>query len=276
VTNCTFRGNFASDAGGGMFNRGNPTVTNCTFAGNFAAIVGGGMYNPGSAMVTNCTFSRNVASFIGGMYASSNSTVTNCVFSGNHAYQEAGGMLIDDNATVTNCTFNGNTAELRGGGMASFGYATVTHCTFAGNFSYEGDSAIDAHDNTIVANCIIWGNSPAETSIRDAVAMSYSNIQGGFPGVGNIDLDPRFVDADGADDISGTADDDLRLSPISPGSPCIDAGANTAVPPDAADLDGDEDTNEPTPIDLNGDPRFIDDPIRDDCPQPGADCGAPR
>ncbi|MCH8970258.1 MAG: hypothetical protein IIA66_14205, partial [Planctomycetes bacterium] len=51
---------------------------------------------------------------------------------------------------------------------------------------------------------------------------------------------------------------------ISAGSPCIDAADNTAVPPDEADLDDDFDTAEPTPFDLDGNPRFIDDPLTSD------------
>ncbi len=40
-------------------------------------------------------------------------------------------------------------------------------------------------------------------------------------GGANINVDPLFVDADGADNVPGTADDDLHLSAS---SPCIDAG----------------------------------------------------
>ncbi len=56
--------------------------------------------------------------------------------------------------------------------------------------------------------------------------MSFSNIEGSFPGTGNIDADPLFVDSDGGD---------YRLSA---GSPCIDAGDNTAIPFKTTDLDG--------------------------------------
>jgi len=48
------------------------------------------------------------------------------------------------------------------------------------------------------------------------------------------------------------------------GSPCIDAADNTAVPFDSADLDGDGDTSERTPLDLDGNPRFQDDPATTD------------
>ncbi|MHC4207264.1 MAG: choice-of-anchor Q domain-containing protein, partial [Planctomycetota bacterium] len=49
-------------------------------------------------------------------------------------------------------------------------------------------------------------------------------VQGGWTGTGNIDADPMF------------ADDDGRLLP---GSPCVDAGDNDAIPVDiVTDLDG--------------------------------------
>jgi len=94
-------------------------------------------------------------------------------------------------------------------------------------------------------------------------------------GPGNIDADPLFVDPDGPDDDPNTwEDNDFHLSP---GSPCLDAGCNWAVPPDAADLDDDGDTSEITPLDLDGEGRFFDDPDTVDtgcgCP-PIVDMGA--
>jgi hypothetical protein len=56
-------------------------------------------------------------------------------------------------------------------------------------------------------------------------------VQGGWAGTGNIDADPTFADAEGR---------------LSPGSPCIDAADNTAVP-------------EGITTDLDGNPRFVDD-----------------
>ncbi|MHC4659374.1 MAG: choice-of-anchor Q domain-containing protein, partial [Planctomycetota bacterium] len=43
-----------------------------------------------------------------------------------------------------------------------------------------------------------------------------------------------------------------------PGSPCIDAGDNNSVPADTTDLDGDGNTTEPIPWDLDGNPRVVD------------------
>ncbi len=45
---------------------------------------------------------------------------------------------------------------------------------------------------------------------------------------------------------------------LSPGSPCIEAGSDIAVPTDAADLDEDGNTAEPTPLDIDSHPRFTD------------------
>jgi hypothetical protein len=52
------------------------------------------------------------------------------------------------------------------------------------------------------------------------------------------------------------------------GSRCVDAGDNTAVPLDVADLDGDGDTTERTPLDLGASPRFVDHPMAADVGQP--------
>ena len=62
--------------------------------------------------------------------------------------------------------------------------------------------------------------------------------RGPCAGANNIDADPLFVDADGADNIVGTGDDDLH---VWPGSPCIDAGDPSFLPgppPADTDIDG--------------------------------------
>jgi len=77
------------------------------------------------------------------------------------------------------------------------------------------------------------------------------------------------VDSNGVDDIPGTQDDDLRLLP---GSPCIDAGTNEA------DTDANTPGVQPLPdFDLDGRPRFVDDPLTPDtgcCFPPIVDMGA--
>lgn len=102
-----------------------------------------------------------------------------------------------------------------------------------------------------VTNCILWGNTASSGSqiFKDwtsSASVSYTDVQGGWPGTGNINADPCFVNPDS---------NDFHLLPA---SACIDAGDNTAVPPDTLDLDSDGDTAESIPIDLAGNQRFVD------------------
>jgi len=55
--------------------------------------------------------------------------------------------------------------------------------------------------------------------------VTYSNIEGGFPGEGNIDADPLFVDIENGD------------YHLQRGSPCIDSGTNTGL---TEDFDGND------------------------------------
>ena len=77
----------------------------------------------------------------------------------------------------------------------------------------------------------------------------------GVPQVGDsyiLGSDPLFVDAshpDGPDDTWATEDDGLRLQQE---SPAITQGTNSFLSLDTEDIDGDEDTTEPLPIDLAG------------------------
>ena len=91
-----------------------------------------------------------------------------------------------------------------------------------------------------------------ELAIQNGLIGSFtagnSNIiQGGQ--FGGINEDPLFIDA---------INDDLRLQPD---SPAIDAGLQTNLPADTQDLDGDEDTTEKIPFDLNGSPRVVGDEV---------------
>jgi hypothetical protein len=84
-----------------------------------------------------------------------------------------------------------------------------------------------------LADCIVWGNTSVGTHVsayeNAVVTATYSCIEGGWPGDGNIDADPRFV-SPGCWDDSGTpgdTSDDVFVAGdyhLSASSPCIDAG----------------------------------------------------
>jgi len=279
VTDCNFTGNTTTSeyfGGGGMYNTASsPTVTNCSFSGNTAALNGGGMhnYNNSSPAVTNCTFTANTASGGGGMSNGAGSpTVTSCSFSGNSATGYGGGMGNSGSALVTNCNFTGNSAGAYGGGMCNWNNSTptVTNCTFTGNTSnsggggmynyqnratvtncfFRGNSADDSgagiynryHSTAEVTNCILWGDIPDEIydDATSWAAVTYSDVHGGWPGEGNIDISPLFVDAGAGD---------FRLNWY---SPCVDAGDNSAPGLPATDLDGN-----PRVIDGDGDGNSV-------------------
>ena len=247
VSNCTFVGNTATaTSGGGMASLGgsSPTVSNCAFIGNTSGCNGAGMLIiGGSSTVINCTFSGHSTNFGAGMLiAGGNSTVINCTFSGNSADFGGGMANTGGSQTVINCIFSGNSAISSGGGMFNFGgNQTVTDCTFAFNSAGNGNAlGFDSGpSDTSIANCILWdGGDEIRNNDGSTITVAYSLVQGGFPGPpgpGNIDTDPLFVDPDNGD---------YRLSA---GSPCIDAGDNTAVPAGIT-------------TDLDGNPRFVDDP----------------
>jgi hypothetical protein len=233
--------------GGGMYNdNGSPTLTNCIFYGN-SAHFGGGMGNRSSSSptLTNCTFSGNWARLGGGQGGgmanwSSSPTLTHCTFNGNSAGWDGGGMWNYNfsNPTLTNCLFIGNSPDTDGGGVNNWLNCspTLTNCTFSGNSARKG-SGMASWDNCnpTLTNCIFWGNtaSSGASQIHNGGAcsttVSYSDVQGGWPGETNMDADPYFADPDNGD--CHLRSEAGRWDPVSEGwvvdevtSPCIDAG----------------------------------------------------
>jgi hypothetical protein len=205
----------------------------------------------------------------------SDTTLTNCFFGGNSASEDGGGMFsYQSSPMVTNCTFSANLAGQDGGGMYNDNASpTMTNCTFSGN-SAGGDWGGGIFNDSIVGpsfpwvvNCILWGNTAGGWLVEAKQIFDYGNSStklyytcvegwtGALGGAFNHGDDPLVVDADGPDNIVGTEDDNLRLSA---GSACIDVGSNAALPTDVSDLDGDGNTVEPIPFDLDGYPRIID------------------
>jgi parallel beta-helix repeat protein len=291
VEGFTIRNGRATSGGGMFILASDPTLVNCIFSGNTAASTfsqafGGGIaiVNSSSATVTNCTFSGNTAvsglsqAFGGGIAIGGGSpTVVNCTFSGNTAVTAdeslaaGGGMGIvsSGSPTVVNCTFSGNAAQgvpPWGGGMfIDNSSPTVVNCTFSGN---TASGMYIFSGNPTVTNSILWGNSPNQ--ISGTAFVTYSDVQGGFAGTGNLNADPLFVrnPSPGMDGRFGdhpftmvdeAADDDYGDLHLQAASPVIDAGNNAPVtaPPFPADGGG-------TVLDKDGKPRFVDHPGKAD------------
>jgi hypothetical protein len=183
--------------------------------------------------VTDSRFLDNVGSTGGGLFNDHSSPwVVNCIFAGNTA--ASGGGLYNYTSSsprVINCIFTGNSAESNGGGMVNYSatYPVVTNCTFWGNSGPNGGAIYDASSGGYVTNSILWGDSPNEivTSGWPPPTVTYSDVQGGYAGTGNIDVDPQFEDP-------ANGDVDLLA-----GSTCIDAGSNSAPNLPDTDFEGD-------------------------------------
>jgi len=127
--------------------------------------------------------------------------------------------------TVIDCLFYGNDAS-RGGAVFCGPYSGITlnNCTIYGNTATYGggifgDGSIYSIPKVNVDSCILWENTEDQIVLWNAsLSASFSDIQGGWIGEGNLDLDPFFVDA-----MRG----DFRLLFD---SPCIDAGNPDFIP----------------------------------------------
>ncbi len=288
VVNCWFIGNTAAN-GGGMLNAyASPIVADCLFAENSATnSCGGGMCNDFNShpIVTNCAFNRNTSVSGGGVCNSgASSTMLHCSFLGNVGSWGGGIFNYGSSAQlVAGCAFVGNIADVGGGIFSMYlSDVTVTNSTFslngAGSGTALGFGAVGQEDPSRLrmTNCILWdGGNEVWNEDDSLIEIAFSDVQGGWPGIGNVNADPLFVQSPhpGPDGEWGTEDDDYGDLRLQPGSPCIDAADNSAVPADVTDVDEDGDTNEPIPWDLEGDPRFVDDPVTADCAQAPGQCG---
>jgi parallel beta-helix repeat protein len=266
VINCIFSGNSANKYGGGMYNsNSSPIIINCTFSENLVTTMdldykggGGGIHNENNSfpIIENCTFSGNTA-YLGGGISNNNSspTVTNSTFSKNSVFNGSGIYNTDSSSPiVTNCTFSGNNAGNLGGGIYNYISSSpmITNCTFSGNIAGNlgGGLCNNYSSSPTVTNCILWKNSPDEIFNNESSAplVTYSDIEGGYTGTGNINADPMFV---------SPSIEDFHLKQ---GSPCIDAGNNLALSMPVTDFDGDDrKIDEPQVVDTgNGTPPIVD------------------
>ena len=256
ITHCTIEGNQAIDSGGGIYceMKSSPLIRDCTIGENTAIDYGGGICcsyfsNP---TITNCTIQGNTTDYLGagilcnyysdptikycriignsaecnggGIYCwDSSPIIKNCSITGNTADYGGAGYCFTSSPTITNCTISEHTAALGGGFYCSlYSNPTITDCTITGNTAEAGGAIRCYNSSPIVMNCIMWNDSPEEIYVYSGnPAVTYSNIQDGWIGIGNIDEEPLFVTPDYGD-----------YRPLW-GCPCIDSGD-----PDLFDRDG--------------------------------------
>ena len=199
------------DVGGGLYNyQSSPTVSSCVFStcNSYATVYN---ENNASPVFNNTVFANNGLG--AAIYNKTNSSprLTNCLITGNGAAAGNSTGGISNNA-------NSNTV--------------IKSCTFYGN-NYQDGLIYSNNSSPVISSSILWGKSANGMIVNNggAAAASYSIVEGGFAGTGNINSDPLFVNAadpDGADNIFATADDGLMLTRT---SPAVDADNSGTAPP---------------------------------------------
>ncbi len=214
-------------------------VSGFTIINGYHQFRGGGIFigETNSPVIEDCVI-RNCASGTGGgiqAFLAGNHgpfvTIRNCVIRGNRATGNisGGGGINSYNGqiVVENCLIVGNMAPIGAGitdQRTSWSVALIRSCTIMGNDSGDRDGGFVrlGIGGGSIRNSIVRGNSGAQVS-SDETTVAFSNIEGGWPGEGNIDKNPRFV---------GGPLGEFYLSSKKTGhtrnSPCINAGDGTA------------------------------------------------
>jgi len=266
LSRCAIRENRAVDGSGLHHVNGNLSLAGCTFGDNSALPPGairGPITRAGTVLInnssgkqaiaTNCLFKNN-RGFSGAAIQGDLTALRDCRFTGNTAYTRAGALDSRGPLTCENCLFDGNKALDGPAVVRSLGSLLFANCTFVENRSPDGYafSATGGHGSPvdkIFSHCILWGAGQgieSADSWPQYVSLTYSDVQGDYPGTGNLEADPCFAEA-GFWDPNGTPDapeDDVwvagdyhlksqagRWDPIRESwviddvtSPCIDAG----------------------------------------------------
>jgi predicted outer membrane repeat protein len=261
-----------SNGGGVRIINSSPTFRNTKFLSNFAMVDGAGVYvKSGFPRFVDCLFYNNATSLGAGgglgVAEAGNATVYNSQFVKNTAASHGGAAQIYGGARFANTVFDGNFAPSNGGAInitATTDVREFSQCTFAGNRAGGAGGAIhlDTSAPTNVFNSIMHQNSDnsGRSSVKgDILNLTVSNsiaenLPSGVNGVNNSSEDPRFIDADGANNTFGDFDNNFRLER---GSPAIDRGSNILAPSDAFDFDNDQTTGEIVPFDMDRNSRVV-------------------
>lgn len=292
-----FSSNTARGGGAISKESGHLTIANSTFINNTSTVSGGAIGNANDEMtITNSTFTQNTANESGSaiMHSGTGSlNVTGSTFTGNWAtksvtYNTCGGTvcgyggsvnLINDrfidnisetnggatgfigmtNVKIVNSIFLNNTAKKGNGGAI---YSTISwvdddlniiNTSFYGNKD-NAAGAIYATSDLTVQNSIFWGNE-GTTQVPEIYTYSSSKVvfkNSLIEGWTNDSLNAVFGDRNPLFSDPGNGDLHLKAE-----SPAINAGSNAWLLADLNDLDGDGDTSEQIPFDLDGKSRVV-------------------
>ncbi|QDU68533.1 right-handed parallel beta-helix repeat-containing protein [Engelhardtia mirabilis] len=256
VTSGTANGSGNNNKGGGIICTGgdSPLIRNCRFVANRCTFGGAAGYiNTGSApRFIACSFEEGNGGSFGGAFDIAGGGAVwydRCLFLNNTANRAGALEVFSTNGVrVRNCVFRGNVATGGDGGGAiwvgSGGNTRIQNCTIVENSSTNqaaGGLRNQGANNTSVVNCIFWDNSGPggaqgpNNQLTAGMNATYTIVEGGYAGTGNLAGDPQLVNVAGGDFTPGAS------------SPAVDAGDNSALPATLLQ-------------DYVGNPRYVDAP----------------
>ncbi|MFK5854890.1 MAG: hypothetical protein QM503_02090 [Bacteroidota bacterium] len=180
--------------------------------------------------IKNCIFTNNQANYGNVLYIRYTSTIVkNCSFSNNNISTStmSGGAIHAykaDNLSITNCLFDNNTGLYAGAvNIDNCTDVVITNCTFAYNTTTTGAGALRFKQNSVatLSNCIVWGNIGGNIVVEGGATITvlYSDIEGGYTGTDNINLNPLFANS---------AQNASHPYSLTGASPCADVGSDAA------------------------------------------------
>ncbi|HUT02921.1 MAG TPA: right-handed parallel beta-helix repeat-containing protein [bacterium] len=218
-------GNWAGYDGGGIgcLEESSPTIEDNTISGNSALASGGGIIckRNSSPDISYNTIEDNHAEDAGGgirclTYSSPTISCNTILNNSADVWDgEGGGIACEDHCSprISNNVIAGNEAY-SGGGVFSLNRSslTVSNNTVADNSGTYGGGIFCADSSPKITDCIFWGNGIDLWSC----SASYSCIEDGDEGKGNISGNPQFVSGPHGDYYLSTK------------SPCINTGSRSA------------------------------------------------
>jgi len=217
-------------------------LTGCVVARNSALApagisYGGGIYTAGRVLLAETEVKDNSAIRGGGIYNQlSGTNISRCRISGNSAMYGSAIECYTDETIIENSVISGNWslrpffAECPVIQCGSGTLLKIANCTIVGNVPPLFSSS--SNPSSSISNSIIFSNHQNPFEVRKIppgfISISYSDIEGGYAGIGNIDADPYFA-VPGHWDTNGTpipfddfwVEGNYRLTAA---SPCIDSG----------------------------------------------------
>ncbi len=179
----------------------------------------GGAFYTQNGLITfeHCKFLYNRAYTGAGIFGHiSTVSFDYCEFFQNYCDWKGGAINFNTcNVEIKHTAFCHNTANAEAGGIyAWLGDINMSNCTLANNSAMEGGGIFNFPGGTFLelVNCIIVNNYGGNISGPGYSDVTYTDIGDYWPGSGNIDENPLFVNP---------GQDNYHLLPE---SPCIDAG----------------------------------------------------